>query len=435
MLLRLKVKNFLSFYEETVFDMFPNLKKTMFPHHIYADKEIPLLKQAAIYGANGSGKSNLLLAIGLLKRIATNKDTLKDYPIKLNKFRLAELDNKAPISLSVEFYCNGKYFIFTIEFDENNIIKEELLISLLGKNENEVIYIREGNKVEPMSSKSPEISHATGVLLKNNPLSSLLPLIKEFPVFEDDRANTARNWFEEYLRILSLRRVNPSLISRLSKDIHLLDFTKSIFEEIGLGIKKVGVEENKISDILGDDNEEANAVRSKIENGKGFARVQNGKVVVCFETNDKGEEVAKRLYFTHLGLNGYESDMEIESESDGTAKVLNLIPAFYEIKHKECVYFIDEIENSIHPSLVINLIKFLSNADTKGQLIFTTHETELLNQQEIMRPDEVWFTEKVEGSSKIYSLNDFKLHNTINIKNGYMEGRYGAIPFIGELNF
>lgn len=78
-------------------------------------------------------------------------------------------------------------------------------------------------------------------------------------------------------------------------------------------------------------------------------------------------------------------------------------------------------------------MQFFAEEETLGQLIYTTHETMLLNQQELMRPDEVWFVEKQHGCSHIYSLNDFKEHNTINIVNGYLEGRYGAIPFIGNL--
>ena len=104
MLLRLKVKNFLSFYEETTFDMFPNLKRTTFQNHIYQDMEIPLLKQAAIYGANGSGKSNLLDTIKLIKFFAIEKDYLKKVNIPLNKFQLAGNMNNAPISISIEFF-------------------------------------------------------------------------------------------------------------------------------------------------------------------------------------------------------------------------------------------------------------------------------------------------------------------------------------------
>jgi AAA15 family ATPase/GTPase len=417
--------------------MFPNPKRISFPNHVYSDLEVPLLKQAAIYGANGSGKSNFLQAIKLLQRIVVDKDTLKEFPIYLNKFRLAGDENPDPIRFSIEFLCEKVYFIYNIEFDEGRILKEELYISGLGQKDHDLIYRREESRLISKSANNEQIIKATNALLANNPLSSLLPLIKDFPVFEDERVNTAYNWFNNYLKILSLRRVNPSLIRDLSKRSDLMQFTNKVFEDIGLGIKKIGIEQHKLSDILSDENEELKQVREEIskrlEKGGSFSNMQNDKVVTHFEKDENGEQIAKRLFFTHLGLNGYEADMEIESQSDGTARVLNLIPAFFDIKNRQCVYIIDEIENSIHPSLIINLIKYLSNAETKGQLIFTTHETELLNQQEVMRPDEVWFTEKLNGNTKMYSLNDFKLHNTINIRNGYLEGRYGAIPFIGDL--
>ncbi len=81
-----------------------------------------------------------------------------------------------------------------------------------------------------------------------------------------------------------------------------------------------------------------------------------------------------------------------------------------------------------------SLLKFYGSKKSKGQLIFTTHTTQLLNQQELLRPDEIWLTEKENGNSKMYSINDFKIHNTINLENGYLDGRYGAVPQIGDFN-
>ena len=183
----------------------------------------------------------------------------------MNKFRLAGVENKEPISLSVEFYCKKKYFIFSIEFNEEKIIKEELIISGLGIKGNTNIYSRTGNRPIFKNSNNTAILNATTKLLKGNPLSSLLSLIKEFPILEDDRSDIAREWFEKYLSILSLRRVNPSLISRLSKKSDLLEFTNTVFNEIGLGIKKVGVDERKLNDILLEDDEEAKLIKADIQ--------------------------------------------------------------------------------------------------------------------------------------------------------------------------
>jgi AAA15 family ATPase/GTPase len=83
---------------------------------------------------------------------------------------------------------------------------------------------------------------------------------------------------------------------------------------------------------------------------------------------------------------------------------------------------------------MFELIRFYADSKSNGQLIFTTHTTKLLNQQELVRPDEIWLTEKSDGNTKLYSLNDFKLHHTLNIENGYLDGRYGAVPAIEELS-
>jgi AAA15 family ATPase/GTPase len=105
-----------------------------------------------------------------------------------------------------------------------------------------------------------------------------------------------------------------------------------------------------------------------------------------------------------------------------------------DIFSKGKVYVIDEIERSIHPMLIFEIIrKFSADKETTGQLIFTTHESNLLNQN-IFRQDEIWFTEKdPNGSTDLYSLSDFKEHSTIDIRKGYLTGRYGSIPFLSNL--
>ena len=100
----------------------------------------------------------------------------------------------------------------------------------------------------------------------------------------------------------------------------------------------------------------------------------------------------------------------------------------------ERVYIIDEIERSMHPILIKELIQKISGMqNVRGQLIFTTHESNMLDQS-IFRPDEIWFAEKDSLlSTKLYSLSDFNVHATANVENGYLNGRYGAIPFLSNL--
>ena len=151
-------------------------------------------------------------------------------------------------------------------------------------------------------------------------------------------------------------------------------------------------------------------------------------------TEEDGVRTVKELLFHQLGIGGYVGTMECEAQSSGTLRLLTLVPAIYYAIYEGKTIVIDEIDNSIHPILIKGLIKFFGNSNSNGQLIFTTHETALLNQQELLRPDEVWMIEKKCGVSNMYSLNDFKIHKTLSLENGYLDGRFGAIPFLGSID-
>ena len=161
-------------------------------------------------------------------------------------------------------------------------------------------------------------------------------------------------------------------------------------------------------------------------------RSKRGEELIVVEEDDK--IWVKSLSLEHTGKNGNIAIFGLEEESDGTIRLLDFVPAFRDVITKNKVFVIDEIERSIHPLLIKELLKkFSSDTETKGQLIFTTHESNLLD-QEIFRQDEIWFTEKDDnGSTDLYSLSDFKEHKTIDIRKGYLNGRYGSIPFLGNL--
>ena len=145
-----------------------------------------------------------------------------------------------------------------------------------------------------------------------------------------------------------------------------------------------------------------------------------------------GEQIVQEFMFEQLGVDGYKKKMDITSQSDGTVRLLTLIPALYDASRGN-VIVVDEIENSMHPMLIFKLLKYFFNRESKGQLICTTHLTLLQDQQELVRPDELWKVEKENGNSVMTSFNDYKIHNTMNIRKGYEEGRYGGIPQISYI--
>ena len=428
MLLRFKIKNFLSFYEETVFDMFPNTKREKFTNHIYTNMEVPLLKQAAIYGANGSGKSNFIKAVSFLRDFVTRDNFLKK--INVNDYMFQLTKEKSPvISLETEFFHNTKYYIYSVAIGKKNV-SEKLMISGLGKSDDKLLFERKGNNIE-----SPYLQNEDSAkqLLSMNPRSSLLPLNLRFPVLSNNDVKEAYVWFSKYLEIISINSLIHDLIVMLSRKTEILSFANKVFDRIGIGINGVEISNmpfeqwtvesnnvNELEQIINMNRERSNGNVSQLKNNRNVLNV----------TIKNGIKTVQEILFDQLGQSGYSKKMKISAQSDGTVRLLTLIPALYYAMYERKVVVIDEIDNSIHPNLIFELIRFYADSESNGQLIFTTHTTKLLNQQELLRPDEVWLTEKSEGNTKMFSLNDFKLHNTLNIENGYLDGRYGAVPVI-----
>ena len=227
------------------------------------------------------------------------------------------------------------------------------------------------------------------------------------------------------------------LIGIMSQQPELLKFANKVFENIGIGIKSVEIKESDF-DKWTENIKNADSLTQIIEKNPqrdnfGVNLLKDKRNILNFQIQ-KGIKTVREFVFDQLGQSGYQGKMNILSQSDGTVRLLTLIPAFYEAMFQNKTVVIDEIDNSIHPNLMFELIRFYANNKSNGQLIFTTHTTKLLNQQELVRPDEIWLTEKSEGNTKMFSLNDFELHNTSNIENGYLDGRYGAVPVMEELN-
>jgi len=148
---------------------------------------------------------------------------------------------------------------------------------------------------------------------------------------------------------------------------------------------------------------------------------------------ENGLPVVKQIKIIHSSQAGDQS-FTMTEESDGTQRLFDFLPAFQKVTAEPKVFVIDEIESSIHPVLIKELVrKFSHDKNTQGQLIMTTHESNLLDQK-LFRRDEIWFVEKDQfGATDLYSLNKFKEHHTIDIRKGYLNGRYGGIPFTGNL--
>ncbi len=249
-------------------------------------------------------------------------------------------------------------------------------------------------------------------------------------IIDDEKVKSAFSWFDKKMQILSLQSVAPGIIHKAEKDKKFFSFMNKILANTDLGIDQVVIDRKKPEDMFKEREDFL-----KIINGEDAPNIygENRRILYWVDT-EKTKKIVKRFLFEQTGIKGYHGQLDYNTQSDGTVAMLNLLPAVYDIMNDDCLFCIDEIENSIHPNLILALLNFFSRTKTKGQLIYTTHEALLLGNQSELRPDEIWLAEKREGNTKMYSLNDFKLHNTLNIENGYLAGRFGAIPRIENLD-
>lgn len=429
MLIRVIFQNILSFNQEMQFDMLPNTKRQSLRHHVINTDKLPLLKMAAIYGPNGAGKSNIVKALSVLRGFAINKEYFNVLKAEGDFDRLFFSLKKEiqPFSLLVEFSNNGQYFIYSIEVSRKAIEKEELYSSGIGRKENELIFQRHGSTIAFGGEMSKEVSVAAQKMLERNRLSSLLSLNNDFPILQDNRINTVYEWFKVKLELVGINSRIPSLLELLRSKKDMLEYTNQIFKKMGLGIDQLSISEEDFDNWA--------ATHQVLSMPLPDKKSRENKSIALFRNQTQAYTVIKnkvyKFLFKQAGENGYEGDLDAISQSDGTIRLLTLVPAIYDCVKKDKTVVIDEINNCLHPTLVEGIVRlFADELTSKGQLIFTTHDIELLDVKDIIRSDEIWFADKREGSTILYSHNIFKEHNTMSILRGYKEGRFGAIKYM-----
>lgn len=437
MFFRLLLDNYKSFGQPVQFDMFPNLKRENLKEHVYSNANWPsVMKMAAIYGANGAGKSNLYKAFEFLKPFCSvfdNKLNLEEWYDK-NRFVLPPIPGNPPVSFIVEFVKNDNAYILNLEIDEKGVKKEELMLSGMGVKDNVPLYKRSYDKIDFLGFQIPDqIKDIVERQLNSFSNCSFLALNGNLKIISLHELIDPFEWFKNDVLSLSYFRNIPQLIDLLSKDKDLMSFTNMLFSSIGIGLKNLDIKNKSFEEWYADLNEEEKKLFSEgklhIEDNMSLTKMQEDRPVASI-TNEDGLRIVKELLFKQFGKNGFVGDMDVAAQSNGTIKLLILMPALYKMMKEDVLVVVDELDNCLHPKLLKGLIKLVGQIESKGQLIFTTHEDYLLDQHEILRPDEIWLVDKKDGVSQLYSLNEFKLHKTLSIQKGYMDDRFGGTPMI-----
>jgi len=438
MLIRFVVSNFLSFKEETEFNMLTGNFK-IHGEHVYTNNGIEILKGAAIYGANGAGKSNFIKALAYVQQLVF-AEKLDSVPIK---HKAAQEYLNKPTSFELEFVTSTSTYSYGLILDHNKVL-EEWLVRLHPKADDEMIFERKLN-----GDKQIINLHEKYLITKLDQYRRDMfvnELVEDATIFLRFAATLKENKITEITEAYRWIAENLIIIFPQYKPMHMVPnfvrkkkfhaFSNTILCGAATGVSKIDVETIPLEKYFGkDDVLKAKEISNRLASGEQMIPVgANPLTENALAVIDNGKPVIKKLFTWHVGEDGAPVKFELFEESSGTQRLLDFLPALYALLYNNAVVLIDEIDQSIHPSLLKSLVKkIMGDNQANGQLIFTTHESNLLD-LDIFRQDEIWFAEKNDaGATKMYSMSEFKPRYDLDVRKGYLNGRFGAIPFLGNL--
>lgn len=438
MLIRFVVENFKSFKEETEFNLLTgSIRKH--PKHVHHTKQgIDILPVSIIYGGNASGKSNLMKAIFEARQLIVDGTQFKDEDLRVDKFAFDNNDSfYKPTTFEFEFNTEKEIYSYGVVFHHFEV-KEEWLYSVLGEKKDKLLFERNGQNIkfaeEYMKNKKNRLFLQNEVRgLRKNQFFLTAAYMREVNFFDE-----AYEWFQNLFIVFPEQK-----FSKLNSfyDENFLAFTNALLAvgDTGISIEIRAVDYNKLIKDNPDIREIVRNNLSTVQN-HGLAIEAANKIIynVFYNKSSKKNEVVK-LVTLHPNKDYGNTIFETYQESDGTQRLIDLAGVLYPAIYENRVVFIDEIDRSFHPLLSKKIIEIFLQKRTEingtGQLICTTHE-DLIIDMNILRPDEVWFVQKKDdGTSEIYPLSDFKIRYDIDIRRGYLGGRFGAIPAIDDILF
>ena len=426
MLIEFRFKNYRSFRDEAILSMEAVGLGTM-KNSLIQYNNMKLLPGAVIYGKNGGGKSNVIRAFWLgvqfiknAQRIQHEKASVPVIPFALNDYSENE-----PTEFEFDYISNGIKYWYSFAATKEKIIRESLYHAPKGQKAQ--VFVRKGQKFSFTEDKARrklisetvaenQLFFSIACTMNDSACINAMSWFREDGVFSRDYTDIPRQLLEFY--------EDRNMLKAIS------DYAKTA--DFGIEEMKFEVENKEIKNGL--------EIPEDIPEGMKAALASFIQVLSETSTNSEGKLKMSQIKAKsqHRGIDsngdGRFYSLELEDESDGTRKLMSLAPAIESVLKRGGVLLVDELERELHPMLVNYVVaKFQSKkSNPKGaQIIFTTHDTELMN-LEYIRKDQIYFADKnrMDGSSELYSVTDFTTKTADNIRKGYLVGKYGATPNI-----
>lgn len=421
MLVNFTVKNYRSFKDERTFSMEASSIEEHEESVIKAGNQ-RLLPLTIIYGANSSGKSNLIMALGVMRHVVKESVRLNESdPLLYDPFALDEISRSAPTLFEAQFIQGENRYRYGFEYTKKEIVSEWLYENRLGEEEVE-LFVRSKDVIEVSEKAFPEGRGKEDLTNANRLFLSLVAQLK------GEKSNVVMACVGECNMVsgIETERYENFTFEMFMEHLNGADEAQTFFKELQLGFNSFSVKKTDIT----------------TEKLASLPELKRQQVEKEMSTHTFVEAITTHNIYNEDGQVLREDDFYSDDmESDGTKKVIELSGPIFDTLINGKTLIVDELDAKLHPLLTRNIVLlFMDPKRNKhgAQLIFATHDTNLLDRS-MLRRDQIWFAEKdrVE-STDIYSLVEFEedgqedANNKHDIERDYIRGRYGAIPFIGK---
>ncbi len=422
MIKNIRISNFYSIKNEIILSFEPSADKQYRSHYcVQVAKGIELLKLGVIYGANASGKTNIIKTLDFLRNFLLLPRESKTESTGFIPFSGTDDSKQLPGKIEMTFYLDQIKYVYFLLLNQN-IVLEEYLNFYPGKQpamlfqrsyseDEKTTKIRFGNNLGFSTKIKTFIEGST----LNN--SSVIATLSKANV-PDNPIDRIYRWFESgfHTTIYPETELFSKSSSRVISDPDYREFALSVMQKGDLDIQGIEVLEKEVD----------------LHPGMRENSITGGLTLEEYAAIYQRPSVRKKeVVFSHQ-IDGKSQYLPLELESKGTIRLFGLSVPLKNVLQPGSFLMIDELENSLHNDLVIHFLKMFLLNSTCSQLLVTTHNINILN-EDLLRRDTIWFTEKDEkGQTELYSLLDFRLHKNINPFHAYRTGKLGAKPLTGD---
>lgn len=446
MLIKITVENFRSFDKQEEVSMVSSSKIQTNKNHKIKIKQVNLLKNAVVYGANASGKSNLVRVFAFIKAVVAD-----GIPVNAtNDFCKSREENKKRESVfELQFTVGDKFYAygFSVILNQRKIT-EEWLFELLQDGSSRNLFIREndqmpklGEGVSPSTSEKNRFSIYAEDFAGHDSQLFLTEMNRGKKYEEDSRLFFFKQVFDWIMNNVIVLNPNTGITNFENYSEQSLESINQLIQTFDTGISEVKTHKISMDEL-------SKMIPAEILTGiiaslkKQMQLTNMPQIQMSWRTAESffnikimgNEEPEISTLILRHGKSFF--DFDFADESDGTKRLFDLIDMLL-TQREDTVYVVDELERSLHPKLTEHFLKLFMEAHdgVRMQLIFTTHENTIMD-QELFRRDEIWFVERdVSNDSTIYSLDRFKERYDKKLSKAYLEGRYGAIPVFKKFSF